>query len=424
MSKLLSLILAAGLLVYPFATYPADYGSQTSQDQQGPPVAQKLVREGDFAIKLAQQLELGSPADEAAAEDMLTRAGIVPANGWISDYPVTPQIIGQLNDSIARATDQGKLKMSSDTAKKGLTELAVSMDLPLPADLSGNQTAAAEPAPNTTINNYYSDQGPPIVTYYPPPPDYLYLYDWVPFPVVWFGFGFPGFFICHTFTTVVTVSPFVIGPHHVHGAIVSNHVFDHRTGIVAFVDPVVRTGSGAVRPATVLRTGSGRTFSNVSEFSHARSMTGPRTGMQARTPAGSSGFRSPEARRSAGMIESRSIGAFRSRSQTNLARNFTPGRETSNSGRSLNTQGAPQRSFNAPMNGGLRRTAPPSIGTGRQAAPSRQMAPSQMNSGRQIISPRSFAGPATGHAPAMGHAPAIGRGFGGAIGGAGGGRAR
>jgi hypothetical protein len=54
-------IVAAGLLLYPFATFAEDYGSQASQAQQVPPVAQQLVREGDFAIKLAAAGKLIAP---------------------------------------------------------------------------------------------------------------------------------------------------------------------------------------------------------------------------------------------------------------------------------------------------------------------------------------------------------------------------
>ena len=102
MSKILSLVLTGCLLAFPLATYAADYGSQpTPQTQQSLPVAQPLVREGDFAIKLAAELGLGSPSDEAAAEEMLVKTGVSPANGWISDYPVTPEIIGQLDESLS-----------------------------------------------------------------------------------------------------------------------------------------------------------------------------------------------------------------------------------------------------------------------------------------------------------------------------------
>jgi hypothetical protein len=121
------------LLLFPFTAWGEDYGSQTSQTQQAPPVAQPLVREGDFAIRLAAQLDLGNPADEASAEDILASAGVVPANGWLSDYPVTPQILGQLQESIARAASEGKLPMNAEEATRGLYYLADQMNLPTPA---------------------------------------------------------------------------------------------------------------------------------------------------------------------------------------------------------------------------------------------------------------------------------------------------
>lgn len=33
------------------------------------------------------------PENEAVAEDMLAKKEVAPVNGWISDYPVTPEII-------------------------------------------------------------------------------------------------------------------------------------------------------------------------------------------------------------------------------------------------------------------------------------------------------------------------------------------
>jgi len=48
MKKWLTILLAAGLLLYPFAADAADYGTQSSETQQIPPVAQTLVREGDL----------------------------------------------------------------------------------------------------------------------------------------------------------------------------------------------------------------------------------------------------------------------------------------------------------------------------------------------------------------------------------------
>ncbi len=268
MSKLLSILLAAGLLLYPFATYAADYGSQPSQNQQVPPVAQTLVREGDFAIKLAPELGLGSSSEETEAIDILTRAGVMPLNGWIPDYPMTPEIIGQLSDSIMHAAQQGKLPVSSDSAEKKLADIAVEMNLPLPGyGAAGYRSGPTTDYNRTVVNDYYFNEGPPVITYYPPPPDYLYLYDWVPFPVVWFGFGFPGFFICHNFTTVVSFTAFP-HRHHFRTLIVTNHIIDPVTRRSAHIQHVFRSRQGVIRPETVLLTSGGSTFRNVMEFRH------------------------------------------------------------------------------------------------------------------------------------------------------------
>jgi hypothetical protein len=97
----------------------------------------------------------------------------------------------------------------------------------------------------------------------------------VPYPVFWFGFWFPGFYMCHNFTTTVVVSnpPFVN-----RKAIVSNNVINQDGRRVAVVDPVVRTNTGGVRAVTTLRTGSGRTFRNLTDLRNGVSLTGPNTG--------------------------------------------------------------------------------------------------------------------------------------------------
>ncbi len=270
MKKRLSVMLTAALLLYPFAGFTEDYGPQTSQRQQAPPVAQTLVREGDFAIRLATELDLGNPANEALAEDMLARAGVSPLNGWISDYPMTPEIIGQLGDSIAAAAGEGKLPMTAGEATKGLYSLASKMNLPTPAG-SGARTTPEAPSSSTVVNNYYYDQGPPVISYYPPPADYVYLYDWVPYPVFWFGFWFPGFYICHNFTTTVIVSNPVFVTRR---AVVSNRIIDPVTRRVTVVDPVVRTSTGTIRPVTALRTGSGQLFRTATDMRRGFTMSG------------------------------------------------------------------------------------------------------------------------------------------------------
>ena len=259
MKRWLSIIVAAGLLFYPFAAFSEDYGSQTSQTQQSPPVAQTLIREGDFAIKLAAKLDLGLPTNETEAEDLLAKAGVVPLNGWLSDYPVTPEIVGQLQSAIAKSLADGKLLMNANEATQGFYSLTQELNQPIPAP-EGSAPSEQDQMPTSStssadIDNYYYDQGPPIITYYPPPTDYVYLYDWVPYPVFWFGFWFPGFYICHNFTTVAGSGFFGHGDHHEHWrrGLVTNRVIDPATRRVAVRDPVTRTSTGIVRPVMALR---------------------------------------------------------------------------------------------------------------------------------------------------------------------------
>ena len=89
---------------------------------QPPPIAQALVREGDFAIQLAQALKMGQAKNEADAESALASAGIAPKNGWIADYPMTPDIVGELQNAIGTAADSGKLRDEKGGGFKGIPD--------------------------------------------------------------------------------------------------------------------------------------------------------------------------------------------------------------------------------------------------------------------------------------------------------------
>jgi hypothetical protein len=258
MKLLIILIVVAGLLLLPMTGFSqAIYGGtavplaeQNTTDLNPPPVAQPLVREGDFAVKLAEALEVGTPESGSAAESMLAFVGIAPPNGWIADYPVTPEIVGQLQSSIQAAVDSGKLEMSTDEAMAALQTVSDDFGLSLVVAGPGSNDTAGEPAPGSSaytspeiVDGYYSDYGPPVITYYSPPPDYLYLYSWVPSPFWCAGLYYPGFFILNDFDTVVVV-------HH-RREICTNHVFDHRTREYFLIDPV-----------------SGRHYRSVEEFPH------------------------------------------------------------------------------------------------------------------------------------------------------------
>ena len=232
-SKVGRIIIGLLLLLMPVLAHSqSDHASSTP-----PPIAQQMVREGDFAVKLETALGLGKSADEAGAESRLGELGITPRNGWIADYPVTPDIFGELQKSVGDAADAGKVPLKKDEALKRFDTVAAEQSLaikphsmektyePLPED--------AEQYPNPTgINDYYNDEGPPVVTYYSPPPDYYYLYAWIPYPFWWYDFWFPGYFILNDFHRSVFT-------HH-RGAFISNHFNDVRANRVFRVDPVAR----------------------------------------------------------------------------------------------------------------------------------------------------------------------------------------
>src|SRR4030067_1554925 len=125
MKKLIVMSMLVILLLLPLMV-----SAQSNQMATGaPPVAQPLVPEGDFALKLPPTLKLGTPNSEAQAEDMLTSAGIAPRNGWIADYPMTPDIIGELQDAVATAADSKKLPMGKDDALKVFHDLTTEFGL-------------------------------------------------------------------------------------------------------------------------------------------------------------------------------------------------------------------------------------------------------------------------------------------------------
>jgi hypothetical protein len=245
--------LLSTLLIVIFVLTPVLLYAQTDQKPMvRPPISQPLVREGTFAINLANELKVGTPATEAEAENMLTTVGIAPRNGWIADYPITPDIVVELQTSINKAADAGKLGMGKDEALKSLQDVVAGSGLSVTADTSGRgapETPGTNYPDSAVINNYYQEQGPPVVTYYAPPPDYSYLYSWVPNPFWWWGWWFPGFFILSDFAIFVDFD----GHHHNdndhhnghhHGEFVSNHFHDSKTGATSRIDPANRSHGG------------------------------------------------------------------------------------------------------------------------------------------------------------------------------------
>ncbi len=283
MKKLLIIVMALGLFLMPFAVYP-----QSDQKSAGaPPVSQALVPEGDFALKLATALKVGTPTDEVQAEDMLTSAGIAPKNGWIVDYPVTPNIIGELQKAVSEAADAKKLPMGREEALRAFRTATVEAGIPIIAEVPGNYPETQpQYAESSTVDDYYSSEGPPVVTYYPPPPDYGYLYAWVPCPFFFDAFFFPGFFVLNDFDIIV------VGHHHHHHRI-TNHFFDARTHAFGRVDPVRHTltnvSHAAAFNSTATRNAASSIFNRSMERTTFTRGTQGMTGNHASTLGGTEG---------------------------------------------------------------------------------------------------------------------------------------
>jgi len=214
--------------------------NQAAYESVEPPIGQALMREGDFAVKLEAALGIGTAGNEIEAESRLAGTGISPRNGWISDYPMTPDISGEVYDSVRAAADAGRFGLSAESAAQLFNNVTAQAGMSATASSVGggsDASAVSASAPgDAVIDDYYNDNGPPVITYYAPPPDYSYLYGWVPYPFWCNGFWFPGYFILHDFHR-----PF--GHRHVF---VSNHFRDIGGGRYARIDPVARLNG---RPA-------------------------------------------------------------------------------------------------------------------------------------------------------------------------------
>jgi hypothetical protein len=332
--KILSVVV--GLIMMPAVMY-----AEPVQTPKNLPIEQPLVREGDFAVRLVEALHLKATSDETEAESILGSAGIAPRNGWIADYPVTPDILSELRSTISDAADSGILRMGKEEALQALQNVTSDLALAVRPYTDGEPhelNSAARYPDTSVINNYYYNSGPPIVTYYAPPPDYYYLYTWVPYPFWWYDFWLPGYFILHDFHRV----------HHYHNrnVFISNHFNDFQNHRVFRIDPRDRfhgktyRGIGAPHKGSYLSTGIKRDSESIfnrnrtSPPAERRTFSPPERG---RTVAPPSGGRSLSPRQ----------GGSPSLSPGN--RSFAPSQERG-------------KTFNAPAQGG---TLSPSSGAAR-----------------------------------------------------------
>ncbi len=372
MRKIFITIITIGFLLVPLGVY-----AQSDQMPRGnPPVAQPLVREGDFAVKLVDVLKIGTAKNEAEAETMLGSSGIAPRNGWIADYPVTPDIIGELQSAIGNAADSKRLPMGKDEALKAFGKLSVGLGLPIMAE-TGKYAESQPPTSYdytspTVVNNYYYEEGPPVVTYYPPPWDYYYLYAWVPYPFWWGGFSFSGFFCLHNFHRVVVINANKV-------VVVSNRFVNPVNHAVVVVDPPTRTsGKTLTSTSTVQKTTTAGFTSSETRKAAGSILERSQERLRTNTTAGMPGG---ETRRfgstTVSPSNSRTMGSNQAQTPNTIANQRSSGGE----GRSVNSPNVVSgRSSSGPSTG---RSFGSSEGSGRSfSAPSRSFsAPSMGSSG-------------------------------------------
>ncbi|WP_347986815.1 hypothetical protein [Methylomonas sp. AM2-LC] len=126
------------------------------------PVAQALVPEGVYAIQLLPVLQQNATTNDAQAEAILIKLGIAPKNGWISDYPITPAVLGELDTTIGIAAEQGKIPLAKSQALKQVGELKVKLGLDIGISPSP-QTVTASPQIHT-IYTYIDSKGSKMFT--------------------------------------------------------------------------------------------------------------------------------------------------------------------------------------------------------------------------------------------------------------------
>ena len=405
MKNIVAVIIALSLLLFPFVAY----AQSEEPGGQAPPVEQSLVPEGDFALRLVPALKMGTTENQAEAVDMLSSVGITPRNGWIANYPVTPDIIGELEKAIIAAADAKNLPIEKDEALKAFQNLTAEFGLEAVSESSDEYAQAqskgsAEYPNSTVINNYYYEAGPPVVTYYPPPWDYYYLYAWVPYPFWWYGFHFGGFFVLHDFHRVVHV--------HRRVVVVSNHVTHPVTKKVVTIDPVKRRSGDAFRDendrlhrrgfrSPEVRKGAESIFERSRERRGSSGPGAPRPGREdfdkrgrnlspPRGREGSGRQIGPEQRRDRDRFRTdfrgrddrplREPGRIERRKETDFSR------PSAGRGRSLTTPNPNRERFSAPSTGGR-----------SSGAPSRSFsAPSRGNMGSAGESRRGGGGPSSG----------------------------
>ncbi|RJR51756.1 MAG: hypothetical protein C4576_03120 [Desulfobacteraceae bacterium] len=227
---------AIALILFPAFSYGQNIGGRTVADsatskivQKAPPIAPPVVPEGAFAVELVNRLRIGAEF----AEEMLSSAGIEPNNGWLSEYPVTPDILLEIENRVIEASKTGRIGLDEQQARSALADLKADLGLNVGgAPPPGSDNRHAKASAPVGVDGLYSENGPPVITYYPPPKPYYDMYAWVPSPFWSDGISFEGFFLLRDFYRLV--------PFRQQTFVVTNRFFDPVLQKLVVVNPIRR----------------------------------------------------------------------------------------------------------------------------------------------------------------------------------------
>jgi len=120
-----------------------------------------VLPQGDFAVQLVDDLNIGQPQNEAQAQNMLSAIGIEPINGWAAGQPVTALIIVEIEKKVARAADAGKLRVGKDQALKAVRHIRAKYGQRLLKQTPGSGTFSSNPSPVKVITGKPTPSLPP-----------------------------------------------------------------------------------------------------------------------------------------------------------------------------------------------------------------------------------------------------------------------
>ncbi|RKY43781.1 MAG: hypothetical protein DRP81_06460 [Candidatus Omnitrophota bacterium] len=105
------------------------------------------VTQCDYAVKLAEELNLGKGLSVEEAISALTKVGIVPKEGFKCNVQVTREFLNEIQELVIAAAEKGLIDFSPERAIEMLTSLSEDMDLPPPVPLGAVPPPPPPPSP-------------------------------------------------------------------------------------------------------------------------------------------------------------------------------------------------------------------------------------------------------------------------------------